>query len=190
MRSKAIADVHYDIFRCARLCPCQPITSLWAAAWPHCTSVQMERTCTGSGLQPVSMRRHKKAILSSWMSFIYLWVLYTTPVVSAAFALFLAVFHLWCVLSLHPWCRHRQGCVLQTSYRRGLFLLARKESPQSAWMSFSWVECHASEPPILPHWLLLQALRSPTLSKRNSQVMYQQDFVVMQKAQCAVHVAY
>lgn len=53
-----------------------------------------------------------------------------------------------------PWCRHRQGCASQTSCRRGLFLRARKASLQSAWMSFSWVECHASGPPILPHWLL------------------------------------
>lgn len=154
----AKANVHCAIFRCARLCPCQPITSLWAAAWPRCTSAQMEPTCTGSGPQPVWMRRRKKATLSSWMSFTYLWVLYALPhiLVSAVFSLFMSVFHLWLFFfSLScPWCRHRQGCALQISCRRGLFLLARKASLQSAWMSFSWVECHASGPPILPLWLL------------------------------------
>lgn len=80
------------------------------------------------------------------------------------------------------WCRRRPGCALQTPCRRGLFLLAKKASLQSAWMSFSWVECHASEPPILPHWLLLQALQSPTLSKRNSLVSYQSIYsIVIQK---------
>lgn len=181
------------LFRCARLCPCQPITSLWAAAWPRCTCAQMEPTCTGSGPQLVSMRRHRKAILSSWMSFTCLWVLYATQYSSFScvlFTLFMAVFYLYWFLHPCPWCRRRQGCVLQTSCRRGLFLLARKASLQSAWMSFSWVECHASEPPILPHWLLLQAPLSPTLSKRNSLVIYQQTFIVIQKSQCAIHVAH
>jgi len=63
------------MFRCARLCPCQPNTSLWAAAWPRCTSAQMEPTCTGSGPQQVSTRRHRRDTLSSWMSFTCRWVL-------------------------------------------------------------------------------------------------------------------
>lgn len=98
----AITKVNvHAIFRCARLCPCQPITSLLAAAWPRCTSAQMEPTCTGSGPQPVSTRRRRKATLSSWMSFICLWVLYPLPctVVSAVFSVFMSVFHLWCFLS-------------------------------------------------------------------------------------------
>lgn len=74
------------------------------------------------------------------------------------FQLLFSLFSPWSIFNVFspscPWCRHRQGCALQTSCRRGLFLLARKASLQSAWMSFSWVECHASGPPILPHWLL------------------------------------
>lgn len=86
--AKAKANVHCAIFRCARLCPCQPITSLWAAAWPRCTSAQMEPTCTGSGPLPVWMRRHRKATLSSWMSFTLLWVLYTVLYTVSAFIQF------------------------------------------------------------------------------------------------------
>ena len=94
-------NVHCAIFRCARLCPCQPITSLWAAAWPHCTSARMEPTCIGSGPRPVLTRRHRKATLSSWMFFICPWVLYTQPytLVSAVLSMFMSVFNFWCFLS-------------------------------------------------------------------------------------------
>lgn len=73
-----------------------------------------------------------------------------------------------------PRCRRKQGCVLQTLCRRELFSPARKASPQSAWTSFCWVECLASEPPILPHWLLLRDPQSPTLSKKSNLVLYHQ----------------
>lgn len=72
------------------------------------------------------------------------------------------------------WCRHKQGCVLQTLCRRGLFSVARKVNLQSAWTNFCWVECLVSEPPILPHWLPLRDLQSPTLSKRSNLVLYHQ----------------
>lgn len=173
MTSISKDDVHCHMFRCARLCPCQHITFLWAAAWPRCISAPMEHTFTGSGPQLVSMRRHRKAILSSWMSFTSLWVL------SAASFKVVWLYLLCLRLTLIyndffmpcPWCRHKQGCVLQILCRRGLFSIARKASLQSAWMSFCWVECLASEPPILPHWLLSRAPQSPTLSKRNNLVI-------------------
>lgn len=46
-------------------------------------------------------------------------------------------------------------------------------------MNFSWVECHASGPPILPHWLLWQALPSLTQSKRNRLVIHQLNIKIL-----------
>lgn len=140
----------------------------------------MERTFTGSGPQLVSTRRLRKAILCSWMSFTSLWEL-TTIISYSSFSCieFLCVRLEFYKDSLSPppsysRYRHKQGCVSQTLCRRGLFSLARRENLQSAWTSFCWVECLVSEPPILPHWLLLRDPRSPTPSKRSSLVLYHQ----------------
>lgn len=156
--------------RCARLCPCQHITFQWAAVWPRCTCALMEHTFTGSGPQPVSMRRLRKAILCSWMSFTSLW----EPRTILSYKLFCAWLWFWQAptrfLSILR-CRHKRGCVSQTLCRRGLFSLARKGNLQSAWTSSCWVECLASEPPILPHWLLSRDRRSPTPSRRSNLVI-------------------
>lgn len=130
--------IHCAIFRCARLCPCQPTTSLLAAAWPRCTSAQMEPTCTGSGLQPVLMRRHRKATLSSWMSFSCLWVLFALP--CTVLPLRVCLFPVWWFLSLPVLgadtdrvvcCRHLAGESYFNSQGRRVFKVLEWASPES-----------------------------------------------------------